>query len=42
MFNYSLKKKKIISSLSRAFKIKKEELLKYFIKIIRNNDEKYY
>ena len=42
MFNYSLKKKKIISSLSRAFKIKKEELLKYFLKIIRNNDEKYY
>ena len=42
MFNYSLKKKKIISSLSRAFKIKKEELLKYFLQIIRNNDEKYY
>ena len=42
MFNYSLKKKKIISCLSRVFNIRKKELVKYFIKIIKNNDEKYY
>ena len=42
IFNYSLKKKKIISCLSRVFNIRKEELVKYFIKIINNNDERYY
>ena len=41
-FNYSLKKKKILSNLSRAFNIEKEEGIKTFLQIIKNNDEKYY
>ena len=41
-FNNLLKRKKIISSLSRAFNIKKQDLLKYFLQIMKNNDEKYY
>ena len=41
-FNYSLKKKKIISNLSRGFQIKKEEFVKYLLQIIKNNDEKCY
>ena len=42
MFNYALKKKKILSSLSRAFNIEKLEGIKTFLQIIKNNDEKYY
>jgi len=42
IFNHSLKKKKIISSLSRVFHIQKKELVKYFLQIIKNTDEKYY
>ena len=42
LFNYSLKKKKILSNLSRAFNIEKLEGIKTFLQIIKNNDEKYY
>ena len=42
VFNYALKKKKILSSLSRAFNIEKLEGIKTILQIIKNNDEKYY
>ena len=42
IFNYSLKKKKIISTLSRGFHIQKEDLVRYILQIIKNNDEKCY
>ena len=38
-FNNCLKKKKIISCLSRTFNIKKEELVNFFLKIIYNAEK---